>query len=107
MNRETYDQLTKGLIDKALNLSKAKSKDYATADILSNFTRISGAVKALSLDLTTPTGYALFMVILKIDRIVNLLKQGGVAQNEPIDDSFIDAINYLLLGYAGYKESEE
>ena len=106
MNRETYDKLVGDLFNRATTLSKSKSKDYATEDVLSNFKRISGAVKALSLDLTTPTGYALFMVILKIDRITNLIKHGGTPQNEPIDDSFMDALNYLLLAYGGYKEGK-
>jgi hypothetical protein len=51
------------------------------------------------LDTKTPEGYALFMVLLKLDRIANLLSSGKTALNESIEDSFLDLVNYAKLAY--------
>ena len=85
----------------------AKGADYATEDVLSNFKRISSAAKAINLDITTPYGYALFMILMKIDRINNLTKNEKEPKNESVEDSFIDAINYFQLALLCYKEGSE
>lgn len=97
---EAYDK-------EALDIIKSKGSDYANTDVLSNFKRLSSVVKALSLSLETPTGYALFMVLLKIDRINNLISSGKEPNNESIEDSFKDGSNYLKLAYLSYIESKE
>jgi hypothetical protein len=40
-------------------------------DFLSNFKRMSAACKALRVDTSTPLGAAMFLTLLKIDRIIN------------------------------------
>ena len=99
MTKEEQLDIYRGLDEKINLLAKLKGEDYAGEDILSNFKTVSVAAKSLKIDVTTPTGYALFMVLLKISRINNLLTSGKTPNNESIADSFEDAINYMKLAY--------
>jgi hypothetical protein len=85
-----------------------KAHDYATDDdVLSNFKRISKICDLMCIDARTKEGYAILMVILKIDRLCNLLfRRDGTAENEPVDDSFRDAAGYLVLARSIVNESE-
>lgn len=106
-NEEKKEHLDK--LDADCNVvNLAKGKDYATADVLSNFKRLASAAQALDIDTRSPEGYALFMVLMKIDRINNLLKVRYKRQpvNESIKDSFVDGINYLKLAYLTTIENE-
>lgn len=105
MNRQEYDKHIKQMHNRREELHLKKSKDYATADVLSNFKRLSQAAYSMGLDVGDPISYALFMVVMKIDRINNLLYRD--VQNESLEDSFIDAHNYLDLAYALYLEENE
>lgn len=97
-------RLVEELDKKLLDVLRSKAHDYAGLDVLSNFKRLSGAAKELGIDVSTPLGYALFMVLLKIDRINNLVSGGKKPNNEGLEDSFIDGIGYLKLAYCLYKE---
>ena len=92
---------------KITDIIKSKGHDYAGADVLSNFKTVSEAATLLGIDVSNPTNYALFMVILKIARLGNLLSAGKTPKNESIDDSFLDGINYFKLAYCCYKEEKE
>ena len=83
-----------------------KGHDYATEDVLSNFKRLSKLAKLLGLDVTTPLGYSLFMVLMKLDRICNLFFRNKTPKNESISDSFRDLIGYSFLAWAIYSEKE-
>lgn len=111
MNRETQIELVKKLDASLIDVLVSKGADYATGDVLSNFKRISAAAEALDLDVHTSWGYSLFMVLLKIDRINNLLSSFKKPNNESIEDSVGDALNYLKLSYLciveDKKETEE
>ena len=105
MTREQEIELITGMDKGLMDILISKSKDYATEDVLSNFKRLSSAVKSLNLTLDTPWGYALFMTLMKLDRINNLLSSNKTPSNESVDDSFADGINYLKLAYCCYKEN--
>lgn len=104
MTQEKQLELIGKLDENLISVLKNKGKDYASEDVLSNFKRLSTAAKALNLDVHSPEGYALYMVLMKIDRINNLLTSGKTPSNESIEDSFGDGINYLKLAYLCYKE---
>jgi len=87
------------LHNKIISVTSSKRHDYAGADVLSNFKGVSEAAKALGIDVTNPTGYALFMVLLKIARLANLINAGKTPKNESVEDSFLDGINYFKLAY--------
>jgi hypothetical protein len=82
----------------------SKGSDYATTDVLSNFKRLSEMSSILNLDTRTPEGYALFMVLMKLDRICNLLTSNKTPSNESVEDSFNDMDNYSFLAQCILKE---
>lgn len=108
MNRQEQLTIIQEFDTKLIEVLKSKGEDYAnTEDVLGNFKRLSIAATALGVNLETPRGYALFMVLLKIDRINNLLNNNKEPNNEGIEDSFGDGINYLKLAYCCYKEEKD
>ena len=87
-------------------LYSKKAQDYATDDCLSNFKRMSHMLQMLRVDAHMPEGVCLFFMMVKIDRLCNLLhKQVGPA-NESLDDTIDDLLNYtdLLRGILKDKE---
>lgn len=107
MNLETQQQLFNELHEKLKAISLSKGKDYADADMLANFKTVSTVVELLKIDTTKPEGYAMLMVILKLQRINNLLSSGKAPSNEAVGDSFVDGINYFRLAFACYAEQKD
>jgi len=102
-----YNEIVKSIEDTyktRVELFKKKSDDYADADALSNFKRMAIICKELRVDVTTPFGCAMFLKLLKIDRITNLCTKGAKPSNESIEDSFVDEMNYTDLAKAILKE---
>jgi hypothetical protein len=109
MNPKTAIKAIQNIDEEALGIMKRKSADYANpekADVLTNFKRVSAAAKALNLNVTTPEGYSLFMVLLKIDRLNNLIHSDKEPVNESITDSYIDGLNYLKLSLLCWQDRE-
>ena len=111
MNGKEYEKLIKEFENKADSITKKKRKDYASIDVLSNFKRMGNVMNNMhlvELFKTEPAlAYALTMAVMKIDRIINLKKQGKTPSNESIEDSFMDLRNYTSLAYAIEKEGNE
>ena len=105
MTPERQLEIYKEMDAKVIETTISKAHDYASADVLSNFKNVSGAAKNLGIDITNPTGYSLFMVVLKIARLTNLLNAEKKPNNESIEDSFLDGINYFKLSYLNHLES--
>ena len=97
MNRTNYENIVKKFINECAELSRKKSKDYADQDVLSNFKRMSAIGKLYKIDFAKPYESALFMLLMKLDRIQNILKGNKIPANEGIKDSIQDAYNYLML----------
>lgn len=106
MNSEKQIALIEEMDEGMMRIIISKRADYGTEDVLSNFKRLSEASKAINLNVNTPIGYALFMVLMKIDRINNLLTNGKIPNNEGISDSFDDGINYFKLAACLFEENE-
>ena len=99
---ELFDSLTGDLEQTFVN----KASDYATKDVLSNFKILSTLSNILHINVNTPMGYALFMVVMKLHRICNLLFiQQTTPKNESVYDSFKDLIGYATLALAIYTET--
>lgn len=107
MTPEKQAQIYEEMHYKIMQITKSKAHDYAGVDVLSNFKSVSNAAKELGIDVSNATGYALFMVVLKLARLGNLISSGKTPNNESIDDSFLDGINYFKLAYCCYKEQQE
>ena len=82
-----FDKLVKQMEDILLK----KGNDYANADRLSNF-KLAGAVCQI-----TPEQQCLSLIATKVARLGILLKSGKQPNNESINDSVIDLINYGVL----------
>lgn len=106
MDRAKQIEIYKELDEKILKVASSKAHDYASEDTLSNFKTVSRAAKELGINVSDPTNYALFMVLLKIARISNLINNNKYPNNESLDDSFLDGINYLKLAYCTYKDKK-
>ena len=104
MEKSKQIELYREIDEKILKVASSKAHDYATEDVLNNFKTVSAAAKELGLNVTDPTNYALFMVLLKIARLSNLINTNKWPNNESIDDSFLDGINYFKLAYCNYKD---
>jgi len=83
-----------------LTLMEQKGSDYASReDTLQNFKQVAEIAGVLQLkDLVhRPTGIALLYMLLKIQRLANLLRSQKEAVNEPLEDTFDDLVLYTLL----------
>ena len=99
MTPEEQIKYVEKLDEDLLGILKSKGKDYADADVLSNFKIVSEIVKLAKINAELPEGYAMLMVILKIVRIWNLKESGKTPENESLLDSYKDLINYCKLSY--------
>jgi hypothetical protein len=105
MNADKQIEIYRELDEKIMQVTTSKRNDYASDfDVLSNFKGVAEAAKALGIDITDSSQYALFMVILKIKRITNLINSKKTPNNESIEDSFLDGINYFKLAYCCFKD---
>lgn len=105
MNAHKQIEIYRELDEKIMQVTTSKRNDYASDfDVLLNFKGVAEAAKALGIDITDPSQYALFMVILKIKRITNLINSKKTPNNESIEDSFLDGINYFKLAYCCFKD---
>ena len=103
MENKKQQEVYESLHNELMEIIKKKGHDYGKdIDTLSNFKEVSTAAKALGIDIGKAEQYALFMVILKIARLTNLLNSGKTPNNESVDDSFKDGINYFKLAYCCY-----
>jgi hypothetical protein len=107
MTPQKQEEIYNKIHEDIMKIASSKRNDYANTDVLSNFKGVSAAAKELGVDVTNPTGYALFMVLLKIARLSNLLNSGKTLNNESIDDSFFDGINYFKLAYCCHLDKNE
>ena len=99
MIRKDYEELINKLVQESLELSSSKAHDYAGEDVLANFKRVAQIGKLYKITFETAYEYALFMVLMKLDRLQNLLKQNKQPKNESLKDTVQDAFNYLMLMY--------
>jgi len=84
---------------KQLDLRMKKAKDYADPfDIHRNFKAVAKACEAFQVDPTKPAGTCMVYILLKIDRICNLVfKKGLKAENETVHDSIMDLAIYVEI----------
>lgn len=106
MTSRRQEEIYNKMHEDIMKITASKRSDYANTDVLSNFKGVSTAAKALGIDIGKSEQYALFMVLLKIVRLTNLLNSGKAPNNESIDNSFKDGINYFKLAYCCYLDEK-
>jgi hypothetical protein len=99
-----YEAFVKKIVDASMSLSASKRHDYATTDALANFKRMTEIARLYNIDFSRLHHYALFMTLMKLDRLQNLLSQNKVPKNESMADTEQDAFNYLMLTFACLEE---
>lgn len=98
MTQPEQSTVFKELMEKCGTILLKKGNDYATADRLSNF-KEAGALVNLP-----PHLVAITMAAIKMSRIKSLTQSGLTPENESVEDSWLDLINYCILGYMCHKE---
>jgi uncharacterized membrane protein YjjP (DUF1212 family) len=101
MTRTEQEKVFADLMVKCGDILLKKGNDYATVDRLSNF-KEAGAVINIP-----PHMVALTMATIKISRIKSLSITCATPENESVQDSWIDLINYSILGYMCHMESSK
>ena len=84
-----------------------KCQDYAKDDdALKNFKNMSKILSTLKIDISKSYGIALVYVVLKIDRLCNLIfqKKEINPENESVLDTFEDLSNYIDLARENFIE---
>lgn len=101
MNRTTFSRTISEVFGKGLNIIDAKNDDYANSgDPFQNF-RICKLINV-------PIARGIMVRLMdKIVRISNLLDKEPSVKDEAIEDTIIDAINYLAILYAWLQEEKE
>lgn len=96
----------KGLIyqinAKSEMLAVKKNKDYSKDDdVHANFDTVARLCNVLDVDVRTPQGVIMFMILWKIHRQFKLVREGAMPSNETLFDTGVDINVYdaLLIGY--------
>jgi len=82
---------------KGIELIKSKGYDYAGEDVLKNFKQMHQLLDLLQVNTSKIEGIHMFYILLKIQRLCNLLFSNKIAKNESIEDTLIDLRNYVDL----------
>ena len=100
MQLEEYKKIAKELLCSADKIATAKRPAYTvgSADVLKNFKSVAGRLGLAPLQV-----WGVYF-LKHIDAITSLAKDPNIPQAEEIIGRFADAINYLQLGYALYRE---
>lgn len=112
MKLEDAIELERKDFEKRITIREKKGHDYANDDILANFKATADVCKALekndmSIDITTAHGVALYYGLLKMLRRLNLYTKKVDPLNESLQDTFLDASNYIDLEKECYLDSLE
>lgn len=107
MKQKEQLELIEQINNKTIELLKSKGHDYAGEDILKNFKQMNSLIKLLEVDTNKVEGIHMFYILLKIQRICNLIFSNKQGKNESISDTLLDLRNYVDLLNCTLKEKEE
>lgn len=97
MNKKDQMSLVADMQQEEVAILSTKGSDYADEDVLKNFKQVAQICSILNIDARTIYGTHLFYIIIKVQRICNLLNSGKTAKHESVRDSIIDLRNYISL----------
>jgi hypothetical protein len=103
MTQEEFNQAYDMLCEDAMNIRLAKQPEYTmeSVDILNNFKQ-----SAKRAGINPMQVWSIFFDK-QLTSIQSHIKNPKLVQAEPLDSRWADLYNYLLLGFALYKESTE
>lgn len=99
--------LVESINQKGIELLKSKGHDYAGVDVLKNFKQMHELCRILEIDLSRIEGVNMFYILLKIQRLSNLIFSNKAAKNESVQDTLIDLRNYVDLLNCVLSETKE
>jgi len=97
MNQKQQLELIEKINKQGIDLMKSKGHDYAGEDILKNFKQMNDMINLLGVDTSKIEGIHMFYILLKIQRLCNLIFNNKVGKNESIQDTLLDLRNYADL----------
>lgn len=103
MTQAEYDEVAGGLMALAMGIETGKRPGYTVGDrdVLANFKKTAERAGV-------EVGQAWAVFFLKhIDAILSIMTRPDLPQAEEPPGRFADAINYLRLGFALYREREQ
>ena len=107
MKRETFEELLTTWFKDQIELHRRKSHDYATEDCLANFKRVYAVCHLYDIRPGARLEDTfLFYVLIKLDRLCNLLHSGETPANESLQDTVKDMSLYLALMRAALVEQD-
>lgn len=103
MDQITYNEIAESLVKNASHIEWSKRPAYTmgNSDVLHNFKSV-----AERLGITPMQAWGVYM-LKHIDAITAYAKDNSIPQAEALIGRFSDALNYMKLGYALYKEQEQ
>ena len=103
MTQKEFHEVTFQLLDSALSIREAKQPEYTleSPDVLNNFKQ-----SAIRAGVDPMQVWSIFFDK-QLSSIQAHIKNPNLVQAEPLDSRWADLYNYLLLGFALYKESAE
>ena len=106
MTSRRQEEIYNKMHEDIMKITASKRSDYANTDVLSNFKRVGEALKVLRIrELPAPLAYSFTMIILKLDRWINLIIQNTCPKNESVEDTVMDLQNYIDLSEALHYET--
>lgn len=93
--------------DRKMKMRSDKAQDYANADCLANFKVMSDVARTLEsrgykIDINQPWGVAMWHLLHKVVRLLQLYNSNTPPRNEGIEDSHDDLENYSELAKECY-----
>jgi len=86
------------IFDTCIELLISKNADYSNNDdVHSNFKELAQLCRDLNVDVSTPVGCIQFMILMKTHRQFKLIREGKKPENESLQDTCTDKLNYEIL----------
>ena len=103
MTQEQFNEAYDTLYNHAMSIREAKQPEYTmqNIDVLNNFKQ-----SAIRAGIHPMQVWSIFFDK-QLTSIQSHIKNPNLVQAEPLDSRWADLYNYLLLGFALYKESDE
>lgn len=107
MTQQEQLALIQQINEQGMELLKTKGHDYAGKDVLKNFKQMHAMMRLLEVDMNKIEGIHMFYILLKVQRLCNLMFSNKIAKNESIADTLIDLRNYTDLMHCSIEEQRK
>jgi len=107
MTRDQQIEFLERTHKEAIALLKRKGSDYSSEDnVLKNFDQMYEMMKILEVDTSKKESVYIFYILIKLQRLCNLIFNSKTPANESLMDTLQDFENYIKLLRCNFKEQE-